>query len=216
MSMSPRMQRLLPFMLLFASLNIFSGETAGEPLFGYQETIKSNLDLFPQWLSVLERHRQKLLVVSRCAPKDKGACRIDNWLSFLEGIKRLPELEKIHKVNEYANLSPYVLDKDNYDIDDYWATPDEFLEHHGDCEDFAIIKMLSLKQLGFDVDRMRVVVVQDTNLRIPHAVMSIDMDGDILILDNQIKEVISDKYIYHYVPVYSINEKSWWMHLPKN
>jgi predicted transglutaminase-like cysteine proteinase len=63
---------------------------------------------------------------------------------------------------------------------------------------------------------MRVVVVQDTNLRIPHAVMSIDRAGETLILDNQIEEVISDKHIYHYVPVYSINEKSWWMHLPKN
>lgn len=210
------MQRLLLFMLLLVSLDIFSGEAAVAPLFGYQETVKSNLDLFPQWLSVLERHKQELLTESHCISKGNNACRVDDWLSFLESIKHLSELEQIHKVNEYANRSPYVLDKDNYDIDDYWATPAEFLLRNGDCEDFAIIKMLSLKRLGFDVNKMRVVVVQDTNLRIPHAVMSIDRAGEILILDNQIKEVISDRYIYHYVPVYSINEKSWWMHLPKN
>lgn len=213
--MRPRMQRLFPLMLLLVSLDVFSGDTAVAPLFGYQESIKSNLDLFPQWLSVLDRHK-KLLEESRCPPESKNECYVDDWLSFIESIKSLPELEQIHRVNEYANSRPYVLDKDNYDIDDYWATPDEFLQRSGDCEDFAIIKMLSLKQLGFDVNRMRVVVVQDTNLRIPHAVMSIDRAGEILILDNQIKEVISDKYIYHYVPVYSINEKSWWMHLPKN
>lgn len=74
--------------------------------------------------------------------------------------------------------------------------------------------MMSLKQLGFDVNKMRVVVVQDTNQRIAHAVMSIDMSSDILILDNQIEEVISHRDIFHYVPVYSVNENSWWMHLP--
>jgi len=74
--------------------------------------------------------------------------------------------------------------------------------------------MLSLKELGFDTEKMRVVVVQDTNLRTLHAVMSLERDGDILILDNQIKEVISHQHIFHYVPVYSVNESNWWMHLP--
>lgn len=210
------MQRILLYLLLIVSLEVFSSEATVSPLFGYKESIKSNLDLFPQWLSVLERHRQKLLAQSHCTSKSKNSCLVDDWLSFLKSIQHLPEIEQIHKVNEYANLRPYVLDKDNYDTDDYWATPEEFLTRNGDCEDFSIIKMLSLKQLGFDISKMRVVVVQDTNLRIPHAVMSIDRGGEILILDNQIKEVISDKDIYHYVPVYSINEKSWWMHLPKN
>ena len=208
------MQRLLPFLLLIVSLDVLPSGSTVAPLFNYQETIKSNLGLFPQWLSVLERHNKKLVAGTQCV-REGNVCREDDWLSFLESINNLPDIEKIHKVNEYVNNSAYVLDKDNYDIDDYWATPEEFLQNNGDCEDFAIIKMLSLKQLGFDVNKMRVVIVQDTNLRIPHAVMSIDRGDEILILDNQIKEVISDKYIYHYVPVYSINENNWWMHLPK-
>lgn len=214
--MPPRMQRILLYLLLFVSLEVFSSEVAVAPLFGYHESIRSNLDLFPQWLSVLERHEQKLTKESHCAVQKEKGCMIDDWLSFLDSIKHLSEIEQIHKVNEYANRITYVLDKDNYDTDDYWATPEEFLTRNGDCEDFSIIKMLSLKHLGFDVSKMRVVVVQDTNLRIPHAVMSIDRGSEILILDNQIKEVISDKDIYHYVPVYSINERSWWMHLPNN
>ena len=214
--MSPILQRIFPLLLMLVSMDVLSSEATSAPLFNYQETIKSNLDLFPQWLSVLERHRAKLLAGPHCSVPGKSDCRVEDWLTFLEGIKHLSDIEKIHRVNEYANRSSYVLDKDNYDVDDYWATPQEFLNRNGDCEDYAIIKMLSLKQLGFDVDKMRVVVVQDTNLRIPHAVMSIDIGDEFLILDNQIKEVISDKYIYHYVPVYSINEKSWWMHLPKN
>jgi predicted transglutaminase-like cysteine proteinase len=87
--------------------------------------------------------------------------------------------------------------------------------NNGDCEDFAIIKMFSMKWLGYDIDKMRVVVVQDTNLRVPHAVMAIDVDGDTLILDNQINEVISHTNVFHYVPVYSVNEHNWWMHVPQ-
>ena len=75
--------------------------------------------------------------------------------------------------------------------------------------------MLSLKQLGFDTNKMRVVVVQDTNQRIAHAVMAIDRQNDILILDNQVSQVMSHRNIFHYVPVYSVNETSWWMHLPE-
>jgi len=136
------------------------------------------------------------------------------WLVFLQNIRHLPADEQIRKVNGYANEKEYILDLENYGVEDYWATPKQFLQNNGDCEDYAIIKMMSLKQLGFDVNKMRVVVVQDTNQRIAHAVMSIDRRNDILILDNQIEEVISHRNIFHYVPVYSVNEKNWWMHLP--
>ena len=107
-----------------------------------------------------------------------------------------------------------MLDLENYGLDDYWASPKQFFHNDGDCEDFAIIKMMSLKQLGFDAAKMRVVVVQDTNQRIAHAVMSIDNGSDILILDNQVQEVMSHRNIFHYVPVFSVNEENWWMHLP--
>jgi predicted transglutaminase-like cysteine proteinase len=32
------------------------------------------------------------------------------------------------------------------------ATPKEFLLNSGDCEDYAIIKMLSMKWLGYDTN----------------------------------------------------------------
>ena len=151
----------------------------------------------------------------RCDEKVFNRCHMNEWLTYLQDISQLNADEKIRKVNAYANKMEYVLDIENYGLDDYWATPKQFLQNSGDCEDYAIIKMLSLKQLGFDVGKMRVVVVQDTNQRIAHAVMSIDRQDDILILDNQIEEVISHTSIFHYVPVYSVSETSWWIHLPK-
>lgn len=123
-------------------------------------------------------------------------------------------MRQVKLVNKYANEKAYTLDIENYGVLDYWAAPKEFLINSGDCEDYAIIKMLSLKWLGYNIDSMRVVIVQDTNLRVPHAVMAIKSNNDIFILDNQIEEVISHTDIFHYVPVYSVSENAWWMHVP--
>lgn len=207
------MQRIV-LLLLIISLPVMAASKSPEHLFGYQELSRSDMSLFPQWLSVLERHMKEMAPRGQCDTHVFNQCHLKNWLAFLDGIRNLPSGEQIHKVNEYANEKEYILDIENYGIEDYWATPKQFLQYNGDCEDFAIIKMLSLKQLGFDSRQMRVVVVQDTNLRIAHAVMSINSGGDILILDNQIREVISHRAVFHYVPVYSVNETSWWMHLP--
>ena len=206
--------QLFTSLVLILMLSATGAASAAGELFGYQEINKNDLGLFPQWLSVLERHILETAPQGDCDSSQFNQCHLQQWHAFLADIAPLPTAEKIKRVNIYANEKPYVLDIENYGMVDYWATPIEFMQNNGDCEDYAIIKMLSLKQLGFAVENMRVVVVQDTNLRIPHAVMALNQNDDILILDNQIKQVISHKRIFHYVPVYSVNEKNWWMHLP--
>lgn len=207
-------QPILLVLLSLVSQAAWSVNKPAEQLFGYQQSPRLNMQLFPQWLSVLERHVKEMSPEGMCSERQFNQCHLKQWQIFLKQVRSLPEMEKIRRVNEYANQKQYVLDIENYGIEDYWATPKEFLHQSGDCEDYAIIKMLSLKQLGFDINKIRVVVVQDTNLRIPHAVMSIDRGEDVLILDNQIKQVISHKNIYHYVPIYAVSEKEWWMYLP--
>jgi len=217
--MVKKTQRLFIILFLLANSNAWSVqvEAVGDTpvsLFGYQEIQKQNLNLFPQWLSVLERHILNLKDAGSCQSTKFNQCHLKQWQSFLKGIKHLSVSQQIKQVNRYANEKEYILDIENYGVADYWATPKEFLTNSGDCEDYAIIKMLSMKWLGYDTRLMRVVVVQDTNLRIAHAVMAIERNNDILILDNQIEEVISHAAIFHYVPVYSVNENNWWMHVP--
>lgn len=185
-------------------------------LFGYRETARSNLDIFPQWLSVLERHIREKAPEGHCETRMLDSCHVKRWQDFIKRIRSLPLHEQIIRVNQFANQQEYILDIDNYGLEDYWATPKQFLYNNGDCEDFAITKMLTLKQLGFDTRHMRIVVLQDTNLRIAHAVLAIDVQGDTLIMDNQIEEVVSHKHIVHYVPIYAVNEQRWWIYLPSD
>lgn len=212
--MAKKSLNLLFVIVLLSGGQAWSAESGSTGLFGYQEIQKQDLSLFPQWLSVLERHLLNMSAASSCQSTQFNQCHLKQWQVFLTSIKHLPLMSQITLVNKYANQKEYILDIENYAVADYWATAKEFLVNSGDCEDYAIIKMLSLKWLGYDVNAMRVVVVQDTNLRVAHAVMAIKITNDIFILDNQIEEVISHTDIFHYVPVYSISEDNWWMHVP--
>jgi predicted transglutaminase-like cysteine proteinase len=64
---------------------------------------------------------------------------------------------------------------------------------------------LSLRALGFPPSQLRVVVLQDLNLKIAHAIL-------VVYLDNQIRGVVNARTIHHYKAIYSINEKYWWLH----
>ena len=94
----------------------------------------------------------------------------------------------------------------------YWASPGEFFRRHGDCEDYAIAKFLSLRALGFDDAAMRIVVLQDLNLGIAHAVLAVELGGETLILDNQVADVVPARAIRHYRPIYAVNETHWWLY----
>lgn len=183
-------------------------------LFGYRQLPQENLGDFPQWLSVLERHLSDNLKDGECGARTFNRCHMAEWRRFIDETRSLPASRQLQAVNRYANTRDYVLDLDNYGVEDYWAIPREFLGNGGDCEDYVITKLLSLRWLGFAIDDMRLVVVQDTNLRVPHAVLAVSQGSDTLILDNQVQAVLTDRDVVHYAPVYSIDESRWWIHLP--
>lgn len=89
----------------------------------------------------------------------------------------------------------------------------------GDCEDYAIVKYLSLRALGFKDEELCVVAVKDLNLKVGHAILMvilIDSKGRkrYFVLDNQIKSVVEENKIRHYQPVFSIGTKFGWRYLP--
>jgi predicted transglutaminase-like cysteine proteinase len=212
------MRRYFALPALLACL-VLTGVTAARAafppdLFGYQQARQSDTGLFGQWIQVLERHLLLDVPEGDCGSTRFNRCHLNEWLAFLKGLRGKSRAEQLAAVNRYANQKSYVLDIDNYGTEDYWAVAREFLYNDGDCEDYAITKLFSLRWLEFSPDQLRVVVLQDTNLRVPHAVLAVAEQDDILILDNQIEQVVSHQDIVHYLPVYSINERDWWIHLP--
>ena len=193
-----------------AQANPFNG------IFGYQEVPQNDISVFPQWLEVLEEQLTSNLQDGSCDDKESfNRCHLDEWHAFLLDIRELPRNKQLDAVNRFANEKNYVLDIENYGLEDYWAIPELFLENGGDCEDYVIVKLFSLRWLGWDTRSMRLVVVQDTNLRLPHAILAVASGPDVFILDNQASIIVPERTIVHYAPVYSISDRQWWLHLPK-
>lgn len=94
-------------------------------------------------------------------------------------------------------------------MSDYWASPSQFLSRAGDGEDYAIAKFVTLRRLGFGNDELRLVVLDDLNLGVAHAVLVVSESDRLLVLDNQISDVVDLRRILHYKAIYSINEERW-------
>ena len=167
---------------------------------------------FPKWQDVLQRYlseRQKF--TGECREQGPlNPCPYKAWYAFIDGLRGKSAGEQLTSINTYMNRYPYVLDEVNWGVKDYWETPGQFFSKHGDCEDYAIAKYLSLRALGWSPDMLRVVILQDLNLNVPHAILAVHIGAKTYILDNQISMVVEDTRIKHYRPIYSVNEKNWW------
>lgn len=185
-------------------------------LFGSQEESSDSLRHFPKWTGMLARLQGHMeLLTATCQNQDSaGDCVASRWQGVIEAARGLPRREQLAYANEQLNRLEYVVDPVNWQREDYWATPYEFLVHDGDCEDYAIAKYMVLKALGMPARQMRIVVLNDQHLGILHSVLVVRHNEQNYILDNQIKQVVRDSFIRHYEPVYSINEEQWWRHLP--
>ena len=172
-------------------------------------TETDGLDTFSKWTNMLLRHARQSSKGSVC---DAGLadCAYEAWLVRLLGLAEADPLERVATVNRWVNQRRYVSDTQAFGIRDYWATPREFLSGAGDCEDFAILKYLSLRALGMQAEDMRIVVVEDTRDNASHAVLIVRIDDRSLVLDNRNSALKAPAMISHYEPYYAVNEHGWW------
>lgn len=188
--------------------------------FNSVEMRSSNLKPFKKWNSALARYGKESAVrkKGKCLSRNLDICDYNDWIGFLETLKSKDKLSQIRAVNQRFNRAKYITDKSNWGQNDFWNSPAEFMQNFGDCEDYAIIKYLSLQHLGFPEDDLRVVAVKDLNLKVGHAILVVfwadPRNGNrrALVLDNQIKKVVDARAIRHYQPVFSINKEHWWRH----
>jgi predicted transglutaminase-like cysteine proteinase len=172
---------------------------------------KKGFEVFTKWTGMLKRHYKEYNRNKNLCKSNK-TCVYNKWFEFINSIKTKSKETQIKSVNAFMNKHRYIIDPINWGVEDYWATVKEFLKKHGDCEDYAISKYLTLKLLGWGTKDLRIVTVMDTNLNIPHSVLAVFGRKEAYILDNQIKVVIPSSRIKHYIPIYSINEEAWWTH----
>lgn len=187
--------------------------SANISLFGTRETMSDNISPFVKWTGLLAKEstdRERMRMdCNRVGP----GCMYNQWRQLVIKAQTLPRLQQLYLINREMNRARYIVDPENWGREDYWESLYEFLMRDGDCEDYAIAKYMTLKELGVPPQDMRIVILQDYNLNLMHAVLSVTFGGSNYILDNQLQQVVLDTAIHHYEPIYSINETHWWRHV---
>jgi len=94
-----------------------------------------------------------------------GAARavlFKDWLQMIEVAKPLTDEAKLTRVNDFVNRTiGFADDLVVWQQEDYWATPLETIgQGRADCEDFAIIKYVSLRMAGVPSSKLRLIYVK--------------------------------------------------------
>ena len=138
---------------------------------------------------------------------------LQEWQAQLDTARILPEPEKLKRINDFFNRNiTFGEDITIWNQTDYCATPLETVGRGaGDCEDFAIVKYYSLRQLGVPVSKMRLIYVkamQGGNQR-AHMVLAYyaSPSAEPLVLDNLDAAIKPASKRPDLTPVFSFNSQ---------
>lgn len=203
------MTTTMMFLIIFSDVK--EGFANNKYLFGTIE-FRADMSKIKTWVDILNRQGVSDFFESGAQWRGSYAQFRAKFISLQATPRAQLEL-----VNSYWNQYPYREDSAVYNMPDYWAIPEQFARNSGDCEDYAIAKYYTLRDLGYSEDNMRVVVVYEPIRGFAHAILAVYFENDIMILDNLSEIVYSHRQMKTYEPRYSLNHKWRWVHMkPKN
>jgi predicted transglutaminase-like cysteine proteinase len=136
------------------------------------------------------------------------------WGALLHSARELPEAGKLDAVNAFFNRLDFRPDRELRKAEDYWATPREtLLAAGGDCEDFAIAKYYTLRQLGVPEERLRLTYTIARRPARAHMVLAYysGPEADPLILDSLAQDLRYGSQRADLMPVFAFNAQTLWV-----
>jgi predicted transglutaminase-like cysteine proteinase len=144
----------------------------------------------------------------------EAPARFTAWEELIHNDKSPSDREKLSKVNHFYNSRiRFVSDIELWGVQDYWATPIEFLcKNAGDCEDYAIAKFFTLKAMGVAEDKLNIAYVKALQYNIAHMVLTYysEPGAEPLVLDNLIDSIEPASKRTDLMPVFSFNSAGLW------
>ena len=140
--------------------------------------------------------------------------RIKEWHNLIKTSRNVSHIEKLRRVNTFINQVAFIHDIDHWGVEDYWATPQQFLATNGgDCEDFSIAKYFTLRQMGIPAENLRLTYVKALKLNQAHMVLTYfeSPGADPLVLDNLNTNIQKSSSRDDLLPVYSFNGEGLWL-----
>jgi predicted transglutaminase-like cysteine proteinase len=173
--------------------------------FDLSATMASSGEMSTKWTELQSRILADERTLAACRSGD-DACpqAARRFLSIVELGRQHHGRARLAWVNRAVNLSIRPMsDWAQYGYADFWASPLTTLgSGAGDCEDYAIVKYVALRELGTIPDDLRLVIVRDTMRETDHEVVAVRNDQEWLILDNRTMATINAETARHYYPLF--------------
>lgn len=140
---------------------------------------------------------------------------IEQWKQVIIDDLDSSDWNKLNAANQFFNKNvAYKTDQNHWKQEDYWATPVESLgTGAGDCEDFAIAKYFTLKAMGVDTSKLRLMYVRALKWDEAHMVLIYNESPNAvpLVLDNIDKRIKPASKRRDLKPIYSFNAEGLWL-----
>lgn len=178
--------------------------------FGLSSTSLTYGGLREKWLGV-ERELDDEQVQLALCDGDRDHCVSPaalQLLSIVDDARARQGRARLGEINRAINLAIRPMsDLAQYGQVDVWSSPLVTLARGaGDCEDYAIAKLVALRLAGIAPDDLRIVVMRDTLSGEDHAVAAARLDGHWLMLDNRRMAMIEDSYMRNVRPLFVIDQ----------
>lgn len=181
---------------------------AGAEPFGLFAAMLPEGPLPAKWREVERAVEAERTALAACrADPDTCAAPARRFLAIVALAASHEGRARLGQVNRAVNLAIRpVSDRAQHGVDDRWTAPLATLAAGvGDCEDYAIVKLVALREAGVAAEDLRLVIVRDAASGEDHAVAAARMDGRWLILDNRTLAMVEDTAPVKYRPLYALD-----------
>lgn len=141
--------------------------------------------------------------------------KIVRWRKELYQLRGKSPVEQLEAVNRIINGDvTYRSDYQHWKREDKWGFPFATLDEGGDCEDFAMLKRVSLHYLGWPQDGIFLLMGYSTMNGKPetHAVLLVKSPDDRqFILDSMERHVVAPAADHHFKPMMALDRDSIYM-----
>jgi len=132
------------------------------------------------------------------------------FLRLIDAVKLKSGRAQLDLANRLVNRAiRYVSDPPQNGAADHWSAPLEtFATGRGDCEDYAIAKYVALREAGFPLDDLRIVLLRGRLFQQDHAVLAARIDDNWIVLDSLHAALMDDSEMAGFLPVFALSHRS--------
>jgi len=180
---------------------------SAEP-FDLPATLVSTGEISAKWRELQSRILADEKMIAACRSNESTCSQATRrFLSIVKLGRKHEGRARLGWLNRAVNMAiKPANDWAQYGYDDYWASPLQTLGNGaGDCEDYAIVKYVALRELGVGADDLRIVIVRDDKRLTEHAVVAVRSDRKWLVLDNRTMAILNAEDARNYRPLFALN-----------